>query len=93
MTTWVNISEIPGYEDFTNYSINENGEMRNATGYIMKWTADERNGQLRLKMWGNRKQKTIYQFIALYKLFNIKSDYKPKPKKWFFHFSMDECLI
>ena len=91
-TEWKAISEIPGYEDFTNYSMNEYGDLRNGTGYIMKWTADERNGQLKLKMWGNRKQKTIYQYMALDRLFGVKSDFV-KPKQWFFHFNMDNPLI
>lgn len=90
---WRNISEIPGFEDFTNYSMNESGDLRNAKGYIMKWSADDRNGQLKLKVSKGSMKKTIYQFIALDRLFNVKSDYKPSVKPWFFHFSMDECLI
>jgi hypothetical protein len=75
---WKLISEIPGYEDYTNYELNIAGDLRNRkTGRILKWTEDK-DKYLRagLRQKGFR-QKKIQKHVAICSLFKHNPDNKP----------------
>ena len=72
---WKLISEIPGYEDYTNYELNIAGDLRNRkTGRIRKWSKGK-DGYLRTNLdQKGFKPKYIQKHIAICCLF------KPNPR-------------
>jgi hypothetical protein len=66
---WKLISEIPGYEDFTNYELNITGDLRNRkTGRILTWSLDS-HGYHKVIVKQNSVSKSIKKHIVLCKLF------------------------
>ena len=76
---WKLISEIPGYEDYTNYELNIAGELRNRkTGCIRKWSKDK-GGYLQAYL--TQKGfigKGIKKHIAICRLFKPNPENKPE---------------
>ena len=63
------ISEIPGYENYTNYEMNQLGVLRNIeTGRELKWTKDK-DCYLHLNVYSNGIKKIILQHRAIACLF------------------------
>jgi len=74
---WKLISEIPGYEDFTNYELNITGDLRNRkTGRILKWVVIS-GGYLDINMTGDNGRKHITKHRALSHLFINNPDNLP----------------
>jgi hypothetical protein len=72
---WKLISEIPGYEDFTNYELNIAGDLRNRkTGRLRKWCAS--NGYYKATLSRGSIRGTIEQHIAICTLFKPNPDNK-----------------
>ncbi len=68
---WKPISEIPGYEDYTNYEMNQQGVLRNVkTGRDIKWTSCEGNyWYFQAMVYNNYEYKVVKQHRALACLF------------------------
>jgi len=66
---WKPISNIPGYEEFTNFILNIQGELRNVkTGKLRKWTPDK-DGYMRANLKQKPANKRISQHRAICCLF------------------------
>jgi hypothetical protein len=65
---WKPISEIPGYESFTNYEMNSAGDLRNiSTGRLLKWNESEKS--FRTSVCASGKRKVISRQISVNYLF------------------------
>jgi hypothetical protein len=75
---WKLISEIPGYEDYTNYELNIAGDLRNRkTGHLLKWSKRKdgySQAQLNQKPF---KPKHILKHVFICRLFLPNPENKP----------------
>lgn len=80
---WKVISEIPGFEDYTNYELNIAGDLRNRkTGRILKWN-DNGDGYLIAKLSQRGfKPKNILKHVAICRLFKPNPENKPFIDHW-----------
>ena len=80
---WKLISEIAGFEDYTNYELNIAGDLRNRkTGYLLKWTE---NNNRYLKAILKQKPfipKNIQKHVAICSLFKPNPENKPIVDHW-----------
>jgi hypothetical protein len=66
---WRSISDIEGYEEFTNFKLNIQGELRNnKTGYTLEWSVN-RGGYLRASLSQAPFEKNIVKHRAIACLF------------------------
>jgi hypothetical protein len=78
---WRPISEIPGYEDYTNYELNIAGDLRNRkTGRLRKWSISHEYLMTNISQNGLREN--IWKHIAICRLFKPNPDNKPIIDHW-----------
>ena len=74
---WKVISEIPGFEDYTNYELNIAGDLRNRkTGRLLKWCGNGA-GYLNAQLSQNNIPKYIQKHVAICRLFLPNPENKP----------------
>lgn len=79
---WKLISEIPGYEAFTNYELNIAGDLRNRkTGRLRKWRINN-SGYFQVEFTKTRLRKHILKHIAICRLFKPNPENKPFVDHW-----------